>query len=130
MITITHQPQNTYGLNNWTVQFEVKTEVNTGTTPTYKWQYKRPDVSKWFDTTMTGYNTPILQVEVTTARHEYQYRCCITQDGQEIITESATLYVISPTAYYKLGESWKKGILYIKTKNGWKAAIQTYERKE
>ncbi len=61
---------------------------------TYRWQYQRADGTKWFDTTMEGYNTNTLTVTATTARNGYKYRCIITDAyGNETISEEAVLTV-------------------------------------
>ena len=64
----------------------------------YQWQYKRPDVSRWFDTAMEGATKPTVLIETTTARNGYQYRCKITDvTGNVVYTEAATMWVLSFT---------------------------------
>ena len=61
---------------------------------TYTWQYQRADGTKWFFTTMEGYNTNELTVTVTASRDGYKYRCIIVDsNGNEYVTEAATLHV-------------------------------------
>ena len=72
-----------------TVQFSVETE---GQVVSYKWEYRK--VFKWFDTSMTGYNTDTLTVTATGARNGYDYRCLVTfADGTEVYSEPAELTV-------------------------------------
>ena len=59
----------------------------------YEWQYSKDGV-KWFNTSMSGYNTATLTVEATTARNGYQYRCIITgAKDSKLISDAATLNV-------------------------------------
>ena len=61
---------------------------------TYAWQYQRADGTKWFYTTMTGYNTNELTVVATAARNGYKYRVIITDAyGNETVSDTATLTV-------------------------------------
>ncbi|MBR2407154.1 MAG: hypothetical protein IKB04_08990, partial [Clostridia bacterium] len=61
---------------------------------TYRWQYQRADGTKWFYTTMSGYNTNEVTVTATKARNGYKYRCIITDSyGNETISEEAVLTV-------------------------------------
>ena len=61
---------------------------------TYRWQYQRADGTKWFDTTMEGYNTNTLSVVVTAARNGYKYRCIITDAyGNETVSDEAALII-------------------------------------
>lgn len=61
---------------------------------TYRWEYSRPNDTRWSYTTMTGYNTNTLTVDATAARNGYQYRCEIKDaTGAVAYTEVATLTV-------------------------------------
>ena len=76
---------------NGTAVFTVNVE---GEGLTYRWQYKRPDSSKWFYTTMQGYATDTLTVTATKARNGYLYRCIITDAyGNSVTTDAAEMTV-------------------------------------
>jgi len=71
------------------VQFHVEAEGNI---VSYKWEYRK--VWKWFNTSMTGYNTDTLTVTATGARNGYDYRCVVTfADGTVLYSEPAELTV-------------------------------------
>ena len=86
---ILSQPESVTEESGTAVQFRVETQ---GEVVSYKWQYRK--IYKWFDTSMTGYNTDTLTVTATGARNGYDYRCVITfTDGTVLITEPAELTV-------------------------------------
>lgn len=86
---ITTQPAPVTADSGDTVSFKVKTN---GYAVSYCWQYRK--IYKWFDTTMTGYNTDTLTVPATGARNGYDYRCVITfDDGTVLISDPAELTV-------------------------------------
>jgi hypothetical protein len=60
----------------------------------YRWQYQRADGTKWFYTTMEGYNTDTLLVAATLSRNGYKYRCIVTDAyGNQVTSEFAALTV-------------------------------------
>jgi len=66
----------------------------TGEGLSYAWQYQRANGTKWFYTTMEGFNTAELNVTATVARNGYKYRCIITDAyGNQVISEAAALTV-------------------------------------
>jgi len=86
---ITGQPENASVKTGDIVPFHVEV---SGDVVSYKWEYRK--VWKWFNTSMTGYNTDTLYVTANGARNGYDYRCIITfADGTELITEPAELLV-------------------------------------
>ena len=86
---ITKQPEAVNANSGDAAVFSVETE---GTVVSYQWQYR--SIYKWFDTSMTGYNTNTLTVTATGARHGYDYRCAITfADGTVLYSEPAELTV-------------------------------------
>ena len=86
---ITKQPEAVNAETGAEVQFHVEAEGNI---VSYKWEYRK--VWKWFNTSMTGYNTDTLTVTATGARNGYDYRCVITfADGTVLTTEPAELTV-------------------------------------
>ncbi|MBR4863316.1 MAG: InlB B-repeat-containing protein [Oscillospiraceae bacterium] len=71
------------------VQFKV---VATGDVVSYKWEYRK--VWKFFNTSMTGYNTDTLTVPANGARNGYGYRCTVTfADGTVLVSDVAKLTV-------------------------------------
>ena len=83
------QPQSVNAETGTDVQFHVEVE---GDVVSYKWEYRK--VSKWYNTTMTGYNTDTLTVGAKGSRHKYDYRCTITfADGTVLVSEPAELTV-------------------------------------
>jgi len=86
---ITGQPESASVKTGDIVSFHVDVE---GEVVSYKWEYRK--VWKWFNTSMTGYNTDTLYVTATGARNGYDYRCVITfADGTVLTTEPAELLV-------------------------------------
>ena len=86
---ITKQPEAIHAETGTEVQFHVEAE---GDIVSYKWEYRK--VWKWFNTSMTGYNTDTLTVTATGARNGYDYRCIITfADGTVLTSEMAELTV-------------------------------------
>ena len=65
----------------------------TGTGLTYQWQYKSLKDGKWYNTTVTGYNTPTMSIAVTNSRNGMQFRCKVTSGSTTVISDPATLYV-------------------------------------
>ena len=93
---ITEQPKNVCGLVNNSVKFSVKLSATSDIK--YEWQYRKSATANWTATTMTGYNTKTLTVDVTAARSGYEYRCKITDSsGNSILSESGTLSTVSIT---------------------------------
>ena len=71
------------------VQFSVVAEGNI---VSYQWQYRK--LYKWFNTSMSGYNTDTLTVAATGQRNGYGYRCIITfADGTVLTSDEAKLTV-------------------------------------
>ena len=86
---ITGQPEDVSVKTGDTVQFHVDVE---GEVIAYRWEYRK--VYKWFNTSMSGYNTDTLTVTATGARNGYDYRCLVTfADGTQIYSEPAELLV-------------------------------------
>ena len=84
-------PQNASAAVGGTATFTVATSVEDGFT--YQWQYSR-DGEKWMNTTMAGYDTDTLTVNVTKSRNGYQYRCVLTgSKNSKIESRAATLSV-------------------------------------
>ena len=83
------QPRNVAVDSGATVQFRVEAQ---GDVISYKWEYRQ--IYKWFNTSMTGYNTDTLTVDATGARNSYDYRCVVTfADGTVITSDMAELTV-------------------------------------
>ena len=83
------QPQSVAVDSGATVQFHVEAQ---GEVVSYRWEYRQ--IYKWFNTSMTGYNTDTLTVDATGARNGYDYRCTVTfADGTVIISDMAELTV-------------------------------------
>lgn len=88
---ITSQPKDITVDSGETVQFTVGV---SGSVVSWKWEYRK--VWKWFDTSMTGYNTDTLTVAATGARNGYDYRCLVTfADGTKVYSEPAELTVLT-----------------------------------
>ena len=88
---ITKQPQAVTVESGETVQFHVEAQ---GEVVSYKWEYRQ--IFKWYNTSMTGYNTDTLTVEAKGARNGYDYRCVITfADGTVLTSEYGELTVIT-----------------------------------
>ena len=86
---ITKQPEAATADSGSVATFSVETE---GQVVSYQWQYR--SIFKWFDTSMTGYNTDTLSVTASGIRNGYDYRCMITfADGTVLYTEPAELTV-------------------------------------
>ena len=60
----------------------------------HQWQYSKDGGATWRNTSMDGYDTNILAVDVIASRNGYQYRCMITgDDGVVVYSNVATLTV-------------------------------------
>lgn len=95
VLSFTAHPVETFSPVNGTVEFTVATNVPSGFT--YQWQYRRSETATWSNTTMTGYNTAVLEVEATKARNGYQYRCVLTgSKNSKLESKAATLHVAEP----------------------------------
>lgn len=89
-VAITSQPASVKAATGTTAVFKV---VATNAY-TYQWQYARKSSATWQNTSLTGYNTDTLSVDVITSRNGYRYRCLITgMDGKTYYTDIATLTV-------------------------------------
>jgi len=93
ILEITEQPTTGYGFIGSTTKFTVKLSETTGIK--YQWQYRRSETAAWTNTTMTGYNTKTLTVDVTAARSGYQYRCKLTDSfGNALESEFAAISIV------------------------------------
>ena len=89
-VEITGQPEDYVGAVGQTAVFAVAA-INVYS---YQWQYARKGSSAWYNTSAEGNKTDTLNVEITSGRNGYQYRCVITGlDGIEYISEVATLTI-------------------------------------
>ena len=86
------QPENYTGRIGETATFTVIAE---GDNISYQWQVKTSESAAWKNTTIYGYQTPTLSVPITAARHNYQYRCILTQQDKTEITGVARLIALS-----------------------------------
>ena len=91
---IDEHPKTTTVVSGDTVTFRVEVPGNVVAVKSYKWQYRK--IYKWFDTTMTGYNTDTLTVPASGSRHGYDYRCMITfTNGKVVYSDPAEMTVIT-----------------------------------
>jgi len=91
---VDEHPKTTTVVSGENVLFSVKVPGGVVAVKSYKWQYRK--VYKWFDTTLTGYNTDTLTVPANGSRHGYDYRCVITfTNGKIVYSEPAELTVIT-----------------------------------
>ena len=83
------QPQSVTADSGNAVAFQV---MVVGDVVSYKWEYRK--IFKWFDTTMTGYNTDTLTVTAAGNRNGYDYRCVVTlKNGTVLYSQPAKLTV-------------------------------------
>ena len=93
-IPITSQPSDCYGFIGNTAKFKV---VATGSGLKYQWQTFKSGT--WVNSSLPGYNTATLSVDVTKARDGYQFRCVITNtDNESVFSDSAVLHVNEPVS--------------------------------
>ena len=59
----------------------------------YQWQASKDGGDTWINSSMPGYKTSMLTIEVTAGRDQYQYRCAVTGPDGTAFTEAATLTV-------------------------------------
>ena len=77
--------------------FTVEYTVSEGVT--YQWQYKgNTSSSTWANTGLPGNKTNALTVTALSTRNGYQYRCIINDNGTEIVSKAAILYVATAPA--------------------------------
>ena len=88
-LVITSNPSNFVGPVGARASFKV---VAKGTGLKYQWQtYKN---GAWVNSSMTGYNTPTLVVDVLKSRNGYNFRCVVTDySGKKVISGKAILRV-------------------------------------
>ena len=90
-LKITAQPQSVIVKLDDIASFTVVAE---GDGLTYQWQYSKNGGSAWGNTGLTGYNTATLTPAALANRHNYQYRCIVTDaHGAVVISEPAVLQI-------------------------------------
>ena len=90
-VTIITHPASVTGALGETAVFTVTAE---GEGLKYQWQYKGGKSWNNCTSATTGYNTDTLQVNITTARNGYYYRCIVTDvAGNKATSNTATLKV-------------------------------------
>ena len=82
-VTITEQPEDQTGERGSTVEFHIKA---TGTDVKYQWQCSY-DGQDWINTNLPGYDTDTLQVTVNDDSLKCKYRCVISNDFDEKISD-------------------------------------------
>ncbi len=91
--TITAQPKNrSAGIGN--KAYFTLTATGTGAL-TYQWQYSTSGTT-WYNTSLTGYNTPTLTVTASSAVNGRYYRCVVSDDMGSVNSAAAKLFVTSP----------------------------------
>ena len=82
-IEVTEQPKDQCGLQGSTVEFHVKA---SGSNLKYQWQCSY-DGQDWINTNLPGYDTDTLQVTVNDDSLKCKYRCVISNDFDEKISD-------------------------------------------
>jgi len=82
-IEVTEQPKDQQGLSGSTVEFHVKA---SGSDVKYQWQCSY-DGQDWINTDLPGYDTDTLQVTVNEDSLKCKYRCVISNDFDEKISD-------------------------------------------
>ena len=82
-VEITEQPKDQQGLSGSTVEFHVKA---SGSNLKYQWQCSY-DGQDWINTNLPGYDTDTLQVMVDDDSLKCKYRCVISNDFDEKISD-------------------------------------------
>ena len=82
-IEVTEQPKDQQGLIGSTVEFQVKA---SGSNLKYQWQCSH-DGQDWINTNLPGYDTDTLQVTVNDDSLKCKYRCVISNDFDEKISD-------------------------------------------
>ena len=85
---ITSQPQSVTANAGETAQFTVQA---TGSSLSYRWQFRAPGTSTWYDSGMTGAKTATISVPATAARNGQQYRCVVSNAMGRATSSAATL---------------------------------------
>ena len=89
---ITNHPKNVTAPAGDTATFSVRA---VGEQLTYRWQFRAPGTSTWYNSGMTGAKTATLSVPATAARNGQQYRCVVTNGGGSVISDAAALRVLT-----------------------------------
>ena len=89
-VEIMEQPKDQKGVWGSRVQFHVKA---SGSNLKYQWQY-RYDGKGWHNTSMIGYNTDTLSVDVNDDRVQRKYRCVVTGDEGAVTSTAAGLTAV------------------------------------
>lgn len=96
-LRILTQPADVTAPEGATVNFRV---VARGRGLTYRWQYRNPSTGVWKNNSAAtvGYNTARLQVEATSFRTGYRYRCVVTDAAGASVTSDAALLTVTQTS--------------------------------
>ena len=89
---IVADPRNAAGSVGESVTFAVEA---AGTAVAYQWQYCAAGSTTWHNSSAEGANTPMLNVDVTSARNGQQYRCVISDYKGNTATSKAAALTVS-----------------------------------
>lgn len=73
-------------------QIAVFTVEAVGEGLTYQWQYSNANSGKWYNSSMAGYNTDTISVQIKSYRNGQKYRCIIT-DAEGYTVTTAVVYL-------------------------------------
>ena len=100
-IKVIEQPKDQSGLRGSTVEFQVKA---SGSNLKYQWQYSY-DGEDWFNTDLTGFDTDTLLVTINDDSLRCKYRCVISNDYEEKISDAVGLTQIEVIPSISLANS-------------------------
>lgn len=88
---ITLQPYNFYGqIGESSNTFHVEA---VGTGLTYQWQVKESEDASWRNASSTGYNTATWNLQFTTGRLNYQFRCKVSDSSGDFVYSDTVRFV-------------------------------------
>lgn len=91
-LNITRQPQSATVYSGDTLTLSVAAE---GEELTYQWQVRAADSEIWYNSGIASAKSPILSFSPNMGHNGYSYRCAITGNGNIVLSEPATLTVLT-----------------------------------
>ena len=90
-LVIVEQPQNITAAVGAIIAIKIKVYSTNNSAINFQWQNKLTTVEEWNNTTLNGYNTDTLTVQVTEARYKYDWRCVMTYQNIEYISDTINI---------------------------------------
>ena len=94
-VSIVLQPEDYTGLVGTTAVFKVEAQ---GAGLKYQWQVNKSGT--WTNSSLPGYNTDTLSVDITSSRQGYKFRCVVTDvNNKKVTSDVAVLYAYTKSSF-------------------------------